>query len=185
MTHTTEQERASLRAFIEMAEREGFDTAHQWYEAKGWVFFSPSTADCWRYWQAARRAPAVPVPQGWKLVPISPTQEQLRAGYWSGAGEIRLHEEWARKESYERMVQNAPMTSPAAAPQPPEADMGIPISQTNQQVEAPVQLPENLREGEPYDNPAFEALARALGVWGTAQSAVCAQFWIAAKEQST
>jgi hypothetical protein len=63
MTHTTEQERASLRAFIEMAEREGFDTAHQWYEAKGWVFFSPSTADCWRYWQAARRAPAVPVPQ--------------------------------------------------------------------------------------------------------------------------
>lgn len=44
---------------------------------------------------------------------------------------------------------------------------------------------ENLREGEPYDNPAFEALARALGVWGTAQSAVCAQFWIAAKEQST
>jgi hypothetical protein len=27
------------------------------------VFFSPSTADCWRYWQAARRAPAVPVPQ--------------------------------------------------------------------------------------------------------------------------
>lgn len=30
----------------------------------------------------------------------------------------------------------------AAAPQPPEADMGIPISQTNQQVEAPVQLPE-------------------------------------------
>lgn len=28
------------------------------------------------------------------------------------------------------------------APQPPEADMGIPISQTNQQVEAPVQLPE-------------------------------------------
>ena len=50
---------------------------------------------------------------------------------------------------------------------------------------APVQLPENLREGEPYDNPAFEALARALGVWGTAQSAVCAQFWIAAKEQST
>lgn len=57
------------------------------------------------------------------------------------------------------------------APQPPEA--------------APMQIPGNIREGEPYDNPAFEALARALGVWGTAQSAVCAQFWIAAKEQST
>ena len=62
----------------------------------------------------------------------------------------------------------------------PEVDMAIPIS-----VAAPVQLPENLREGEPYDNPAFEALARALGVWGTAQSAVCAQFWMAAKEQRT
>lgn len=60
MTASTEQERASLSAFIEMAEREGFDTVHQWYDAKGWVFFSPSTADCWRYWQAARRAPVVP-----------------------------------------------------------------------------------------------------------------------------
>lgn len=102
----------------------------------------------------------------------------------------------------------------AAAPQPPEAALVPSIAVTPEMVEAaneaycpfgdmelalcaalqvapippgaaPVQLPENLREGEPYDNPAFEALARALGVWGTAQSAVCAQFWIAAKEQST
>lgn len=40
--------------------------------------------------------------------------------------------------------------------------------------------PENIREGAPYDNPVFEQLARDLGVWGTAQSAVCAQFWLAA-----
>ncbi|MDH0495743.1 Lar family restriction alleviation protein [Comamonas aquatica] len=60
-----------------------------------------------------RRAPGSPVPQGWKLAPVTPTKEQLRAGYWSGAGEIRLHEEWARKASYERML--------SAAPQPPEA----------------------------------------------------------------
>lgn len=102
----------------------------------------------------------------------------------------------------------------AAAPQPPEAALVPSIAVTPEMVEAaneaycpfgdmelalcaalqvapippgaaPVQLPENLREGAPYDNPAFEALARALGVWGTAQSAVCAQFWIAAKEQST
>ena len=40
--------------------------------------------------------------------------------------------------------------------------------------------PENIREGSPYDNPAFEQLARDLGVWGTAQAALCAQFWLAA-----
>ena len=40
--------------------------------------------------------------------------------------------------------------------------------------------PESIREGAPYDNPEFEQLARDMGVWGTAQSAVCAQFWLAA-----
>lgn len=40
--------------------------------------------------------------------------------------------------------------------------------------------PENIREGSPYDNPAFEQLARDLGVWGTPQAALCAQFWLAA-----
>ena len=45
---------------------------------------------------------------------------------------------------------------------------------------AAVAVPENVREGAPYDNPAFEKLARELGVWGTAQSAICAQFWLAA-----
>lgn len=39
---------------------------------------------------------------------------------------------------------------------------------------------ENVRQGAPYDSPAFEQLARDLGVWGTAQSALCAQFWLAA-----
>lgn len=67
------------------------------------------------------------------------------------------------------------------APQPPEVKGSV----SNVTLAEPVQMPENIREGEPYDNPAFEALARALGVWGTAQSAACAQFWIAAKEQST
>ena len=42
--------------------------------------------------------------------------------------------------------------------------------------------PENIREGAPYDNPEFEQLARDMGVWGTAQSAVCAQFWLAATQ---
>lgn len=39
---------------------------------------------------------------------------------------------------------------------------------------------ENIREGAPYDNPAFEQLSRDMGVWGTPQAALCAQFWMAA-----
>lgn len=45
--------------------------------------------------------------------------------------------------------------------------------------EAPA--PENVREGEPYDNPAFEELAGTMGVWGTAQAALCAQFFLAGR----
>ena len=40
---------------------------------------------------------------------------------------------------------------------------------------------ENIRDGAPYDNPAFEQLARDMGVWGTPQAALCAQFWLAAE----
>lgn len=117
MSHHTEAERAlsNLRhLYQQMAGGAVKDSAQAKRIAEG--LLSPAIEKLER---AARRAPAVP--QGCKLVPISPTQEQLRAGYWSGGGEIRLHEEWARKESYERMVQNAPMTSPTSAPQPPEA----------------------------------------------------------------
>lgn len=42
---------------------------------------------------------------------------------------------------------------------------------------------ENIREGAPYDNPAFEQLARDMGAWGTPQAALCAQFWLAALAQ--
>ena len=131
MTHTTEQERASLRAFIEMAEREGFDTAHQWYEAKGWVFFSPSTADCWRYWQAARRAPVVP--QGWKIT------EEMHV-----AAVKVLH----RASGVDGLPQRMVDAMLAAAPQPPEAaqldDIGVvDMAQAVDSKEAaPVQLPE-------------------------------------------
>ena len=62
----------------------------------------------------------------------------------------------------------APYTHGAlyAAPQPPAQEVH----------------PESIREGVPYDNPAFEQLARDMGVWGTTQSAVCAQFWLAATQ---
>ncbi|MBS7349633.1 MAG: hypothetical protein KIG95_05655 [Comamonas sp.] len=41
--------------------------------------------------------------------------------------------------------------------------------------------PKNIREGEPYTDPQFEELARTYGVWGTAQAALCAEFWQAAR----
>lgn len=44
---------------------------------------------------------------------------------------------------------------------------------------------ENIREGAPYDDPAFESLCREHDIWGTAQSAVCAVFWMAAKAALT
>lgn len=45
------------------------------------------------------------------------------------------------------------------------------------------QLPENIRAGDPYNDPGFEQLAREYGVWGKADSALCATFWRAGKAQ--
>lgn len=67
------------------------------------------------------RAPAVPVPQGWQLVPIEPTQEMQDAMHTTGHAPTR----------YAAML--------AAAPQPPEADH---IPDAGKMVAAPVQLPE-------------------------------------------
>jgi len=36
---------------------------------------------------------------------------------------------------------------------------------------------ESIRSGAPYDDPAFEALCREHGIWGTAEAALCAVFW--------
>src|SRR5690606_20282203 len=41
--------------------------------------------------------------------------------------------------------------------------------------------PEDIREGAPYDDPAFAALCREHEVWGTAAAAQCAEFWRAGK----
>lgn len=41
--------------------------------------------------------------------------------------------------------------------------------------------PENIREGDPYDDPAFEDMARAHDVWGRASGAQCAVFWMGGK----
>jgi len=41
--------------------------------------------------------------------------------------------------------------------------------------------PEDIREGAPYDDPAFSALCREHEIWGTAAAALCAVFWEAGK----
>lgn len=45
-------------------------------------------------------------------------------------------------------------------------------------------MPENIREGAPYDDPRFADLCREYQIWGTPQSALCAVFWRAAIEQA-
>ena len=42
---------------------------------------------------------------------------------------------------------------------------------------------ENIRAGAPFDDPAFEALCREHGIWGTAEAALCAVFWRQAGQQ--
>lgn len=153
MTHHTDTER---QAFEAVASDDGKWPKAIERDAKG-NYLLLTTANGWMWWQAARRAPAVPdqsiieAVDGWFA----------RNTCLGGCSDKDVAELAAIF---------------AAAPQPPEADH---IPDAGKMVAAPVQLPENLREGEPYDNPAFEALARELGVWGTAQSAVCAQFWLA------
>ena len=70
------------------------------------------------YEQAARRAPAVPVPQGWKLVPVEATDDM----------EVAAENEYEQKPSYFPDWKSAYSAMLAAVPQPPEA--------------APVELPE-------------------------------------------
>ena len=59
----------------------------------------------------------------------------------------------------------APGTKLYAAPQPAEQQP----------------CPEDIREGAPYDDPAFESLCREHEIWGTAAAAQCAVFWEAGK----
>lgn len=52
--------------------------------------------------------PSVAVPDGWKLVPIEPTDEMVRKSNWSGNGDISVNEDWARKTVWDRMIYAAP-----------------------------------------------------------------------------
>lgn len=53
-------------------------------------------------WQAARRAPAAGAPEGWKLVPVEPTDEMQDAAGESVYGYSRYQaEEWGKSEKFE------------------------------------------------------------------------------------
>lgn len=69
MTRTTEQERFEA-----------------WYEENIGDENKPVREAAFSAWQASRRAPAAPVPQGWKLVPVEATQEMIEA--WGNATEL-------------------------------------------------------------------------------------------------
>ena len=66
MTQNTDQERKLFEAF---ASDDGKWPQAIERDAKG-NYLLLTTAHGWMWWQAARRAPAAPVPQGWKLVPV-------------------------------------------------------------------------------------------------------------------
>lgn len=129
MTASTEQERAQFEKL--WAERPTYmGQGHQKELALHW-------------WQAARRAPVVAVPQGWKLVPVEPTEEMIDFAehsdreYSKRAFGGAMHIPQGPHDHWVAMI--------AAAPKPPEIQPKscIPEIQTIGCIEAaPVQLPE-------------------------------------------
>ena len=67
MTHHTDAERLAFEAVV--SDDGKWPQAIE-RDAKG-NYLLLTTAHGWMWWQAARRAPATPVPQGWKLVPVN------------------------------------------------------------------------------------------------------------------
>lgn len=132
---TTDQERAEFEAW---AVAEVFPISRCFNDDS--LYEYTVTQRKWEDWQAARRAPAAP-----QAAPIS---DELPQGFISdvltAAGLVRhgkqckaladrlgdaIEKIWTTSIAQRKAI--------AAAPQPPEADMGIPISAA-----APVQLPE-------------------------------------------
>ncbi|MDH1765114.1 hypothetical protein N5D37_05250 [Comamonas aquatica] len=148
MTHHTDAEQLHqlLELVLTELDRKAIPIAYmQEIDRKGKAFIE----------QAARRAPAAPVQQGWKQVPI-----ELLERIQESLGSFISDQGWSQSDMDTADALDGVL---AAAPQPPET------------------VPENIREGAPYDNLAFEQLARDMGVWGTPQAALCAQFWLTAQ----
>lgn len=131
MTHHTDAERAEFEEFASVnGERPELVARNQAGE-----YLRLDTATGWMWWQAARRAPAEPVPQ-------EPTSKQvvLGAGALLGQPENTAdnrHPDWHSAVAKARSVYLAML---AAAPQPPDG-----LKRENPATKreaAPVQLPE-------------------------------------------
>ena len=78
---------ALTKAFLEWANRKGYDTAHAYNENKGrWMFLHPMTADLYEAWQASG---ARMVPEGYVVVPVEPTQKMM--GFGAARHGLRLN----------------------------------------------------------------------------------------------
>ena len=78
----------------------------------------PPLCDSERLFTTPPAAQPVAVPAGWALVPVDPSPDMLRAGCWSGSGDVSVSEEWARREVWGRMLAASPATPPAASAKP-------------------------------------------------------------------
>lgn len=110
MTHHTDAERAAY-------ERELID--NHYYVPSDFFFkdgFYGGDDDYiqfgWDLWQAARRAPAAPVPQGWKLVPI-----ELLERIQESLGSFVSDQGWSQPDMDTADALDGLL---AAAPQPPD-----------------------------------------------------------------
>ena len=112
MTYTsTEQERAEFEA--------RFKHLDLTQEPDSWGaprYKHDAISLAWEAWQTARRAQVVLVPQGWKLVPVEPTEKMISEGCCAQTLKDghRYIGECAAKTAWSFMLAAAP-TPPAAA----------------------------------------------------------------------
>jgi len=90
--------------------------------------------------------------------------------------EVLEHDDFATRMQSAQVIRSLKSQSAALSAQP----AAEPLSNPKQFA---LTGTENIRAGAPYDDPAFEALCREHGIWGTAQSALCAVFWRQAGQQ--
>ncbi len=193
MTSSTEQERAEFeRERVRKFKPEGpFKEALARDEQGSYI--DSMTIAMWDLWQAARRAPAEPVISEAQVLAITTAYEQgVGKGHQSHAHKEAITnpygDEWGCDSAWQMGYgegREQAERKKAAAPDLLEAQLSAigagGVEPLRKQVAAPQAVhPENIREGAPYDNPEFEQLARAMGIWGTPQAALCAQFWLAA-----
>lgn len=172
MTHTTEQERAEFEAWYIAGARKAVPAFAEWSEIEiregcmrpdSGSYRIDSARIAWDAWQAARRAPAVPVPQeveklraelaeeteatdNWRRLALQFDNHRMQA-LWHLRAVVNADNSTLEAKVAEDFLKAPPLDGEAvlaqriaalaAAPQPPEADMGIPISAS-----APAQLPE-------------------------------------------